>query len=70
MAIKVSNYAGNLFSSLSESAHLSSRGGPQEDTDRLDCDAHVQPLLLSDTQTTTVRYTYRVTWDVSVISML
>ncbi|KAF8134655.1 Endomembrane protein 70-domain-containing protein [Boletus edulis] len=40
-----------------------SRGGPQEDTGRLDCDAQVQPLLLSETETTTVRYTYRVTWD-------
>lgn len=47
----------------------SSRGGLQEDTDRLDCDAQVQPLLLSETQTTTVRYTYRITWDVSTISM-
>ncbi|KAF8131697.1 hypothetical protein EV363DRAFT_1217485 [Boletus edulis] len=42
-----------------------SRGGPQEDTGRLDCDAQVQPLLLSETETTTVRYTYRVTWDES-----
>ncbi|KAI9569682.1 hypothetical protein HD554DRAFT_501848 [Boletus coccyginus] len=43
----------------------SSRGGPKEDTDRLDCDAQVQPLLLSETQTTSVRFTYRVTWDES-----
>ncbi|KAH0827892.1 hypothetical protein J3R83DRAFT_3521 [Lanmaoa asiatica] len=43
-----------------------SRGGPQEDADRLDCDAEVQPLMLSETQTTTVRYTYRITWNLNV----
>ncbi|KAF9227325.1 Nonaspanin [Gyrodon lividus] len=43
----------------------SSRGGSQEDTDRPDCSGEVQPLLLSETQSTTVRYTYRVTWNES-----
>lgn len=43
---------------------LHSRGGPQAD-DRPDCDSDVAPLQLSETQQTTVRYTYRVTWNVS-----
>ncbi|KAH7884475.1 hypothetical protein F5I97DRAFT_1889772 [Phlebopus sp. FC_14] len=42
-----------------------SRGGPQEDTDRPVCDGGVQPLVLSESQSTTVLYTYRVTWNES-----
>ncbi|KAL4078366.1 hypothetical protein V8B97DRAFT_1936920 [Scleroderma yunnanense] len=43
----------------------SSRGGPQQSSDRPDCESDVPPLLLSETQSTSVRYTYRVTWNES-----
>ncbi|KAJ7045553.1 hypothetical protein C8F04DRAFT_1206422 [Mycena alexandri] len=42
----------------------SSIGGPQEDTPTCDPDKN-NPLLLSEDQTHTIRYTYRVTWNES-----
>ncbi|KAG6334661.1 hypothetical protein ID866_4428 [Astraeus odoratus] len=42
-----------------------SRGGSQQPSDRPDCDSEVPPLLLSETQSSSVRYTYRVTWNES-----
>ncbi|KAJ7188196.1 hypothetical protein C8R46DRAFT_13709 [Mycena filopes] len=42
----------------------SSIGGPQEDTPTCDTDKN-HPMLLSEDQTHTIRYTYRVTWNES-----
>lgn len=43
----------------------SSRGGPQQPDDITDCESNVGPLLLSETQSSSVRFTYRVTWNES-----
>ncbi|EGN99728.1 hypothetical protein SERLA73DRAFT_106457 [Serpula lacrymans var. lacrymans S7.3] len=43
----------------------SSRGGSQENVASPVCEGDVGPLILSETQTSTIRYTYRVTWNES-----
>ncbi|KAI0745854.1 endosomal P24A protein [Earliella scabrosa] len=44
-----------------------SRGGPQEvpSDGHVECGANAPPIVLSETQNTTVTYTYRVTWNES-----
>ncbi|KAJ7346662.1 Nonaspanin TM9SF [Mycena albidolilacea] len=43
----------------------SSIGGSQEDPATCETGTHITPLLLKPEQTNTIRYTYRVTWNVS-----
>jgi hypothetical protein len=44
---------------------LRSHGGSQ--TGKLDCEDSKTPLQLDETKTNEVRYTYRITWQVSFV---